>query len=155
MLSRDALQALYPDTWQKPARKRVHWMSSWNPTFGEVGPNKVPRNTRSAQASSGMRREHGESAQDFTRRLERHQRRIRLNVGNDVSAVHSTTMTQEDLKESLQEHTGWRKAPTQVSGNKKSAALNDPARLSDDDDDMEVDGVERAGSNEAGPCPPH
>jgi hypothetical protein len=128
-------------------------MSTWNPTYGEVGPNKVPRNTRTAQASSGMRREHGESAQDFSRRLERHQRRIRLNVGNDVSAVHTTSMTKEDVTKSFKEHAWWEKAPTQVSGNKKSTALNDPARLSEDY--MEVDGVEREGSNEAGPCPPH
>jgi hypothetical protein len=85
-----------------------------------------------------------------------HQRRISMNVANDVSAVHPTTMTKEAVTKSFEKNGGALKAPTQVSGNKKSAALNDPARLSDDDDDdMEVDGVERAGSNEAGPCPPH
>ena len=82
-----------------------------------------------------------------------HQRRISMNVANDVSAVHPTTMTKEAVTKSFEEHAWWRKAPTQVSGNKKSAALNGPARLSDDY--MEADGVERVASNEAGPCPPH
>ena len=56
-----------------------------------------------------------------------HQRRISMNVANDVSAVHPTTMTKEAVTKSFEEHAWWRKAPTQVSGNKKSAALNGPA----------------------------
>jgi hypothetical protein len=94
-----------------PGKKRVHWLSQWDPSCGLQGPTKG-RMSREETSMSAKKRH---------------------KVGHDIMQVHFSSLSKEDIQK-YYAVLDCPSTPVQVSANKKKEALSNPDSLSLEED---------------------